>query len=236
MLDEQGHAAGHAIVVAQGVEVARTCRLRLKLGQHARVARVGLRPHLAQTPVGGVQTWGQGGGAGRLVVVKRIAEHHRAGLQGLRKHVVKSQLGPQLRELRAKLGDVFEFVLCELFEHIQARRGVFFGQHHVQRHQGHAVFLEQVAHQLRQAVAPPRPAAFAALVFFAQALFVNIDHHNAVVLRVGRQSAHPGVVQQRLYAGQQGQLPELGNMAGEQGHQQRPDQNPQPMFAHRGSA
>ena len=231
MLYEQGHAPPHTVLIHQRVQVASAGCSVCKLGQHAGVARVRLGAQGAQAPVGGGHALGQAGTYRRNAIVKSKTQHHRAGLHGLGKQLVKRQARAPFFQRLLELCISLELVFGQGLQHRQARGLVFFRQNQIQRHQ-RRLLLKQQRHQPGQAVARPGPAALATTVFLEQAFLIDVHHHDALIQGSRCQGPHPQVIEHRLQPGQQRQAVPLCRMASEQGHQPQPEQHtPGPQFA-----
>ena len=171
------HAADYAVGVRIEAEVSRACRALLQLEK--------IRGKAGERRKGDVLAGERAGGQHRrrqyaLLAAfafeprKRVAQHHRPVAHVAGENLVVLELGRQLLQRGLKPGNVFQFFLRELLQHLQARTLVALGKHDVEADDRNLVMVEQLVEQRGQAVARPRPAALAAFSFSAR-LFSSIS-------------------------------------------------------------
>ena len=86
----------------------------------------------------------------------------------------------------------------KLLQHAQARAVVAFGKYDVEADDGDLVVVEQLVEQERQAVARPRPAAFAAFFLLGEAFFIDVENDDARIYRARHRQRQPRVVNDGL--------------------------------------
>ena len=135
-----------------------------------------------------------------VIVVEREAEHDRAVLHVAGEYFIVIELRLELLQGRLKTGDVLEFFLRQLLQHLEARAFVTFGEHHVETDDRNFIMVEQLVKQRGKPVARPRPAALAAFVLFGKALLVDIEYDDTRVDRARHGQRETRVVNDRLQA------------------------------------
>ena len=102
---------------------------------------------------------------------------------------------------------------------------VSLGKNHIEPHERNLLFLKQGIDQLRQLVAPPRPAPD-----FTQTFFIHIHNNDALIERHGHRGAQTRVVDDVIQTLQHAQARNADCMQQSQHQRSKRDRNPRPVF------
>ena len=217
---DQRQAAHQAVGVGREVEIPGR---RRGAGQHVDVGRVAVP--LCEGAAAALQQRGiergrrQGAGLAPAAVARQVVAQHRlAPAQGAGETKVVVEFGAPAGQAHSEIG---QFV-CEAFEQRQGGAGVGLGEQHVEADDGRSLAREQLVGERSHLLPAPRPAAD-----FGQALFVDIDDHDARIERARHQRTQARVANGQIELGDEAQGQVTCRMG--DGHQHCPDQQGNPQ-------
>src|SRR5436190_8689292 len=156
-----------------------------------------------------------------LLTVEVVAQHDGPPLHRRGEASVEVEARPQGGISGLELRDVLQLRLSEPVEDVDARARIALCPYHVERHELHALALEELVEELRHEIAAPGPATH-----LAEALFIDVEDDDAVVAPARHRHREPRVVHDVVQLGDEADALDAQRIAYEEQHDRKAKPDP----------
>ena len=159
-----------------------------------------------------------------------IAEHDRPPLHVRGEDFIVFELRLELPDGGSESRNVFQLLLRQLLQHLDAGTLVPLGEHDVEADDRDLVVIEQLVHEQRKPVTRPGPPAFAAFLALGQTFLVDIENDDTRIDRARHRERETRVVEHGFEPIDERQTVLLGCMPKEQEDQYQSNANANYVF------